>query len=207
MILKKITIENFKSIRDEISFEIKEIANKKCFVLLGINESGKSNILEAISLLSDGEEVNYDTDCNNKAEENGESIEITYELEIVGYDYYYEKKFTEKGLNENLAKSIIIEKIEKKIEIEADNTRSDVLWVYINDNTEEFEKYIINEESQTIEIKTKENIEENDDESNHFFDQLHIGVVSSFSSTKKESCILLISNLIFILCSGQTLFI
>ena len=155
MILKKITIENFKSIRDEISFEIKEIANKKCFVLLGINESGKSNILEAISLLSDGEEVNYDTDCNNKAEENGESIEITYELEIVGYDYYYEKKFTEKGLNENLAKSIIIEKIEKKIEIEADNTRSDVLWVYINDNTEEFEKYIINEESQTIEILKK----------------------------------------------------
>ena len=76
MILKKITIENFKSIRDEISFEIKEIADKKCFVLLGINESGKSNILEAISLLSDEKKVNYDTDCNNKAEEKKKVLKL-----------------------------------------------------------------------------------------------------------------------------------
>ena len=170
MILKKITIENFKSIRDEISFEIKEIADKKCFVLLGINESGKSNILEAISLLSDEKKVNYDTDCNNKAEEKKESIKITYELEITNHEYY-ETKFIKEKLEENLVKNITITKIEKKIEIEADNTRSDVLWVYINDNTEEFEKYIINEESQTIEIKTEENLEEDEGGENNVLDK------------------------------------
>ena len=170
MILKKITIKNFKSIRDEISFEIKEIANKKCFVLLGINESGKSNILEAISLLSDGEKVNYDTDCNNKAEEVGEDIVITYELEITNHEYY-EKEFIEEELEENLVKNITITKIEKQIKIQTDNTRSCGFLIYIKDNEKEFGKYIINKENQGIEIKTEENVEEDEDGETNVLDK------------------------------------
>ena len=59
MKVTKIRIENFKSIKDEITLEVKKIADKDCLILLGINESGKSNILEAISLFGSGEEVNY----------------------------------------------------------------------------------------------------------------------------------------------------
>ena len=51
MNLKKIRIENYKSIRD-IEFELKKHGNSYTTMLVGINESGKSNILEAMSYLN-----------------------------------------------------------------------------------------------------------------------------------------------------------
>ena len=48
MKLNRIQIKNFRSIKDiEIDFD------PSCRVLVGINESGKSNILNALALLSD----------------------------------------------------------------------------------------------------------------------------------------------------------
>lgn len=47
MILKEIRISNFRSIPEETSV----LLNPRCRVLIGINESGKSNILKAASLL------------------------------------------------------------------------------------------------------------------------------------------------------------
>lgn len=49
MILNRIEISNFRSISEEtIKFE------PQCRVLVGINEAGKTNILDAIALLDDG---------------------------------------------------------------------------------------------------------------------------------------------------------
>lgn len=50
MILEKIKIENYKSI-ESLEFEIEEINQSYTYSLLGINESGKSSFLNAISLL------------------------------------------------------------------------------------------------------------------------------------------------------------
>jgi recombinational DNA repair ATPase RecF len=49
MQIKSISIKNYRSIQD-VSFDIKTIANKNCHILLGVNESGKSNILKALYL-------------------------------------------------------------------------------------------------------------------------------------------------------------
>lgn len=49
MKLSKIAVKNFRSIKDA-TVEL----NPSCRVLVGINESGKSNILKALSLLDDG---------------------------------------------------------------------------------------------------------------------------------------------------------
>jgi predicted ATP-dependent endonuclease of OLD family len=57
MKLEKITIENYKSI-DKIEFIISEINNSFTYSLLGINESGKSSFLKAISLF-DNEDISY----------------------------------------------------------------------------------------------------------------------------------------------------
>jgi len=71
MKITKITIENFRSIKEPVSFDIQKIGLKNCYILLGINESGKSNILYAISLLNKEIDVNYGIDCNKEAEEVG----------------------------------------------------------------------------------------------------------------------------------------
>lgn len=153
MYLKNITIKNFRSIKELISFKIQEIANKKCFILLGINESGKSNILDAISLLDKSIPVNYATDCNTDLE--NENISIVYELGISDINYYY-KKFAEHGLDQHLVNSIIINKIERKIDINKNNIRSDYFHIYIN-SSKIFENFVIKEEK--IIAKDEANLE------------------------------------------------
>lgn len=50
MLLKNVKIQNYKSI-EEIEFSIEKRNNSYTTILLGKNESGKSNILEALSSL------------------------------------------------------------------------------------------------------------------------------------------------------------
>lgn len=79
MWLNKIQIRNFRSIK-EMDIEIKEINGKKCIILVGKNEAGKSNILKAIAAVFGkyqvsikdqrkevGEEDIEDKDCSIRA--------------------------------------------------------------------------------------------------------------------------------------------
>ncbi|MFH1827068.1 MAG: AAA family ATPase [bacterium] len=159
MFLKKITIENFRSIKDPVFFDIKKIGHKSCYILLGINESGKSVILDAISIIDKNKEVNYDLDCN--IDLYGEDILLIFELMIIDSDFY-KKQFIEKGLEKSLVQGIKIEKIERKVNIDKNNDRNDYFHIYIKDNKKKFEQYIINDDK--IELKTKENTVENEED-------------------------------------------
>ena len=70
MIIKKAVIDNFKSInRVEVPFD--KVGNSYTKIFVGINESGKSNILEALSYFEVPEEkVSFDTFCNQKNEDS-----------------------------------------------------------------------------------------------------------------------------------------
>ena len=48
MIIKKVVIDNFKSI-DHIELDFDKVGNSYTKIFVGLNESGKSNILEALS--------------------------------------------------------------------------------------------------------------------------------------------------------------
>ena len=65
MKLRSITIKNFRSIRD-LTFEIEEVGGSYTFALIGINESGKSNFLEALSLVDDRERELFTTDYTDR---------------------------------------------------------------------------------------------------------------------------------------------
>ena len=70
MIINKVVIENFKSI-DNIELDFDSVNKSYTKVFVGINESGKSNILEALSFLDVPERtVSYDQYCNQKNENN-----------------------------------------------------------------------------------------------------------------------------------------
>lgn len=60
MKLEKIIIENYKSI-EYVEFDIIDVDGSNTFSLLGINESGKSSFLKAISLVA-GEEISFPID-------------------------------------------------------------------------------------------------------------------------------------------------
>lgn len=70
MKITKIKIENFKSIK-EIEFDLKKYGSSYTTMLVGINESGKSNILEAMSYLNTPEgEFDYNVIHHQKDEDN-----------------------------------------------------------------------------------------------------------------------------------------
>ena len=70
MKITKIKIENFKSIK-EIEFDLKKYGSSYTTMLVGINESGKSNILEAMSYLNTPKDTfDYNVIHNQKDEDN-----------------------------------------------------------------------------------------------------------------------------------------
>lgn len=70
MIIKKVKIENFKSIK-EIEIPFDKVGNSYTKIFVGINESGKSNILEALSFFDAPEApVSFDDYCNRKMEDS-----------------------------------------------------------------------------------------------------------------------------------------
>ncbi len=156
MELQNITIENYRSIK-KIDLDIKEIAGKKCMILLGINESGKSNILKAINSKEDEDSITYNQDCNQEAESKNENISIYYCLDPIGS---WVDVLKDKGIPEPLAKIIKLKKIQKYVLIN-DNGRDDDFSVWIQDS-KDFSKYVLC--NGEIQLKTDENQEINESE-------------------------------------------
>ena len=80
MIITKARIENFKSI-ESLEIPLDKVGNSYTKIFVGINESGKSNILEALSYFNvPTQSVSYDYYCNQKLV-NGKSCSISFFLE------------------------------------------------------------------------------------------------------------------------------
>ena len=69
MKIKRVVIDNFKSI-DHIELDFDKVGDSYTKIFVGINESGKSNILEALSYFKAPEKsVQFDNYCNQKFDE------------------------------------------------------------------------------------------------------------------------------------------
>jgi predicted ATP-dependent endonuclease of OLD family len=154
MKLNKLEIHNFKSI-EHVELELKKIGDNYTYCLFGINESGKSSILKAISL--------YD-------EEN-----LTYPE-----DYFDETKNVEISFHYSISQNIIKELREQLIkdnkcpkEIASKISATDVIIKIVFNNDTEIEREIIEEvnfktnifkgyssDAKTITKKEKESTEE-----------------------------------------------
>lgn len=82
MIITKVIIENFKSIK-EIEIPFDKVGNSFTKIFVGINESGKSNVLEALSLFNPptSKKFSFDDYCNQKME-NSLSCDIHFSLSL-----------------------------------------------------------------------------------------------------------------------------
>ncbi|MBW1294968.1 AAA family ATPase [Aquimarina litoralis] len=141
MNIESIEIYNYKSI-ESLKVPITRISDKKCQIFLGKNESGKSNILKAISLLNEDAYFDYQTDCNKKAKKKDESVTITLNLKFENFGHY-RKQFDNFGIPKALQSKIIPYQIQRHTEINSKNDRKDYLHIWINDD-KEFSKYVYN---------------------------------------------------------------
>ncbi|MEV9594032.1 AAA family ATPase [Aliarcobacter butzleri] len=90
MLLTKILIQNFKSIK-EIDFEIKKYGDSYTNFLLGLNEVGKSNILQAMSFFNTPKEKIDFTSLHNQKIEDQLSIELHFHLEFLNQQIYLDE--------------------------------------------------------------------------------------------------------------------
>lgn len=89
MKLTKIKINNFKSI-EAIEFDIKKVGNSYTSILVGINESGKSNVLKAFSYLSTPMGSFDFESLSNQKNEDAEYVDFFYHLEFENKNTYFD---------------------------------------------------------------------------------------------------------------------
>ncbi|WP_298370936.1 AAA family ATPase [uncultured Lutibacter sp.] len=163
MKIKSINIKNFRSIKNiTIPIETYGDGSKKSntLFLVGMNESGKSAILEAISLISKGmSAIDYEDYCFLEAQEDNGYIDLYTNLELTHIPFW-RKQITEKiGVSEDFSNKIEFLKLQKNTYINSEGSNENYS-ITINSDLP-FYQYIINTSSVTVANKTtkKETIE------------------------------------------------
>jgi energy-coupling factor transporter ATP-binding protein EcfA2 len=110
MKLNSIKINNYKSVEDEC-LEINKIDGGYTYALIGINESGKSSILKAISLKDNMKDVTYPLDFHDTTK----PVLIVFDYALFPEEVELLKtKLLEKGFTEDLLKKLIIQQVSIK---------------------------------------------------------------------------------------------
>lgn len=108
MKLTSLTIKNFRSIEDE-TFDVAEVDSTHTFTLIGINESGKSSFLKAVSLVdNDDEKVIFPKDYFEETQPI--SVVLNYKLETQE-EKDLKNALTEKGFEKDVLSKIKVEKV------------------------------------------------------------------------------------------------
>jgi predicted ATP-dependent endonuclease of OLD family len=121
MILKQIEISNFKSI-DKLDFEIKKYGNSYTSMFVGINEVGKSNILQAMSYLETPKDSFNFLDLYNQNNDKSKYVEIYFDLEFEDKGTYLtvlQERIAESG---TFLKSLTIQTVRKLVFLERGTT-------------------------------------------------------------------------------------
>jgi predicted ATP-dependent endonuclease of OLD family len=107
MKLLSITIENYRSI-EKVVFNVNEVDGSHTFTLIGINESGKSSFLTAVSLVYNEEKVIFPKDYFDETKQV--VISLAYQLDS-GEEKELKKTLSEKGFEKEILSQIEIETI------------------------------------------------------------------------------------------------
>ncbi len=126
MKIKSVRIQNYKSIKDvTIPFSAygQRTNKSSAAFLVGINEGGKTALLEALSFLKKGlSGVDYEEACNKEALENEEYIDIYVTLAIGSQSFWTERLTKDCGIPVELSKKIKFKKLEKNLYLDTEGS-------------------------------------------------------------------------------------
>lgn len=123
------TIENYRSI-ETLFIDLSAEAGCYCRILAGINESGKSNTLKAVALLSTDSKVTYSKDVNKKAKTDKKSITVRYHLDESAIAKLREN-LEATGVPTEIMDQLQIDKINRVVSFDAASARTDYFHVYL----------------------------------------------------------------------------
>ncbi len=142
MKLKNAHIQNFRSIRD-LNIDFTNDSTQNCHIFLGINESGKSNILRALALLNKTVDFNYERDCEKEAKKRSAAVSVSYEFEL---DRSELEKISQILANAGVPENIVtLKKIKNEITVATNGQRSE-RWIFLTKDNLEKTKYGISDD-------------------------------------------------------------
>lgn len=119
MKIKQVQIKNYKSIKDvTIPFEeYGDDPNKdKAVFLLGLNETGKTSILEALSFIDkDFSGINYEDTCFKSNLDTNEYVELLIDLELNDIKFWIEQISKQCSIPVEIAEQIKFTSLQKHI--------------------------------------------------------------------------------------------
>ncbi len=116
MKIKSVNIKNFRSVKDVVipfqSYGSGSNISSATF-LVGLNESGKSAILDALSLISEGmDSINYEESCFLETQEKKYNyIDLYIDLELGHIDFWRDQVAKKFSLTKNLIDKLKFESV------------------------------------------------------------------------------------------------
>ncbi len=158
--IDSVEIKNFKSIVDyKFDFTPINIENSKCGIFVGLNESGKSAFLEAMSLINNGLDIDkYENQINTTAHENEELLELYVNYNVLNSATLLKNTLLNKFLDESIVDKINIIGIKKNLYINTDNEAEEIVTYNFKDLNINFKDYFlttVNEVVNNITYKRK----------------------------------------------------
>lgn len=160
MKIRNVKINNFKSIKD-VTIPLQSYGSGKnksnTAFLVGVNEGGKSAILDAISLLSKGmSDIDYEECCFLEAQEENKYIDIYARIELTHIDFWRKQIVEKLHVEESFVKNLKIQNLEKNVYAN-NESKGSYYSLTINDDLPFFE-YVIVTETKMVndkEVKTE----------------------------------------------------
>lgn len=146
MYISEVEISNFRSIKNSQIIKFEKIGAARCFILLGINEAGKSNVLRAISALDKSAKIQYSVDCNAEAEEAGDAINVFFKIETRDPQIFIDR-LTKAGLDDELTSKVHLNEVYRGIEVRK-SSRDDYYHVGVPDHKVYANYVVVGEEIQ-----------------------------------------------------------
>lgn len=164
MKLKSITLQNYRSI-ENLEIKIQEINGSFTYALLGINESGKSSILKAISFFEENELL-FPTDFYH----SDKPVEIMYKYDIEESDIKHlrEELIKKNSFDKDLVNKIKITEVELYAQYSNNNPSEFTRFEVIHFDKTIFEDFTYNETEKKVFKKSQP--DENDLDLENFFD-------------------------------------
>jgi len=145
MFLDKVIISGYRSI-DKLEIDFQKSLDNKLFIIFGINETGKSSIIKAISLLDNPLEYTYALDCEKQiAKADGDTV-ITYFYTIEDDGNLIE--LLKEELPNDLLTKLKINGAKKAINFKPDGTKVETYWILFEGV--KYEDYLLEKTSKEI---------------------------------------------------------
>lgn len=151
--IDSIEIKNFKSIVDyKFNLNSINIGDSKCGIFVGLNESGKSAFLEAISLINTGfSEHTCQRQFNITAlEEEGKYLELYVNYSVVDSDALLKNSIPIKYLDNGITNKIIVKKIRKNLYVHSEDLEPEITLSIELENNINLQEYYLHTFEETI---------------------------------------------------------